>query len=58
MTPPRTLATRRARVVRINAKRPPAVEVRAMYRPRPSTLDELADLVLELLDERARSGRG
>lgn len=52
---------RRARVRRIAAKRPPPsppppVRVRARYTNRPSSLDELAALVLELLDGRRRSG--
>lgn len=47
---------RRARVRRITAKRPPRVRVRARYTERPGSLDELATLVLELLDERRRSG--
>lgn len=52
------LERRRARVRRVNAKRPApvTVTVRATYRPKPTTLDQLAELVLELLDERARSG--
>lgn len=42
-----TLESRRERVARINARRP---TVRAVYRPKPTTMDELADLLLELLD--------
>ena len=47
---------RRARVRRILAKRPPSVRVRVRYTERPGSLDDLAELVLELLDERRRSG--
>jgi hypothetical protein len=49
------LKRRRERVRRVNAKQP-TPSVRPVFRPRPGTLDQLADLVLELLDERNRSG--
>lgn len=48
---------RRSRVRRIAAKRP-AVTVRATYRPRTGAVDELAAILIELLDLRIRSGRG
>lgn len=47
---------RRERVQRVNAKRP-VTTVRATYRPRPCSLEELADLVLELLDEQTQGVR-
>lgn len=55
-----TLATRRDRVRRLAAKRPPLppITVTPRYRPRPGVLVGLADLVLELLDERRRGKRG
>lgn len=56
MTAPH-LDRRRERIARVNAKRP-VITVRATFRPRPQSLEELADLVLELLDEQARLGGG
>ncbi len=53
----RQLEHRRARVQRLLAKRP-ATTVRATYRPRKGTLERLADLVIELLDEQRQSGGG
>lgn len=38
--------------------KPAPIRVRVRYRPRPGAMEGLADLVLELLDERRRSGRG
>lgn len=52
-----TLAPRRARVRRIQAKRPPHLRIRATPVPSLSTIDELAARVLDLLDDRRRSGR-
>lgn len=48
---------RRDRVRRLAAKRPPPVRVTVRYTNRPGSLDELAELVLELLDARRRSGQ-
>jgi hypothetical protein len=52
------LARRRSRVQRLAAKRPPDLLVTAAHSPRPGVRDRLLDLLLELLDERRRSGRG
>lgn len=57
MNPARVeIERRRERIQRVNAKRP-TITVRAKYRPRAGTLEQLAELVLELLDEQTRSGR-
>jgi hypothetical protein len=49
-----TLASRRARVARVNAKRP-RVRVEPVYRPTPIARERLIDLLVELLTD---SGRG
>jgi hypothetical protein len=50
---------RRERIVRVQSKRPAPPEVRVTYAPpRPGSLDELADLVLSMLDKRTHSRRG
>jgi hypothetical protein len=48
-----SLASRRARVARVNAKRP---QVRARHvSPQPERFDRLVDLLVELLDARQHS---
>lgn len=51
----RDLTHRRERVRRIQAHRP---DVRVTYQPSPTTTHRLVELLLELLDERRRVGRG
>jgi hypothetical protein len=51
-----SLATRRARVARVNAKRPRGVVVEAIYKPNPAARERLLDLLVELLDAAGQSG--
>jgi hypothetical protein len=52
------LASRRARIARINAKRP-AMQVHAHYvPPSPSRYEQLVDLLVDLLEARRHSGQG
>jgi hypothetical protein len=50
------LEARRDRVRRLAAKRPPFT-VDVTHAPSPSARERLVDLLVELLDERIRSGR-
>lgn len=52
---PAELEHRRARVQRSISKRP-AITIDVTHRPDPATRDRLIDLLVELLDERAKSG--
>jgi len=47
---------RKERVRRVLSKRPPAPVARPRYRPELADVDAFADLLLELLDARRRSG--
>jgi hypothetical protein len=47
---------RRERIRRVLAKRPEPISVEIAYRPSPDARDRLIDLLVELLDERRRSG--
>jgi hypothetical protein len=51
-----SLASRRARVARVNAKRPRELAVEVAWVPEPGARDELVDLLLELLASRRHSG--
>lgn len=52
------LARRRARIARVNAKRP-AIRVNAHYlSPSPPRREQLLDLLVELLEARRHSGQG
>ncbi|HWU87060.1 MAG TPA: hypothetical protein VN253_07285 [Kofleriaceae bacterium] len=58
------LDARRARIQRLAAKRPPAparapaIAVTVTHAPSPDARELLIELLLELLDEQARSGGG
>lgn len=53
-----TIASRRARIARVNAKRPQHVAVDPVYKPNPVSRERLIDLLVELLDAARGSGRG
>lgn len=53
----RSLEHRRARVARVNAKRPRGVVVEPVYRPNPAARENLIELLVELLDA-ARHSKG
>lgn len=56
--PPDGLAHRRARIARVNAKRP-AIRVSAHHvSPSPSRYEQLVDLLVDLLEARRHSGQG
>lgn len=55
---PAELEKRRARVARLNAKRP-AIRVSAHHvSPAPARYEQLIDLLVELLEARRHSGQG
>lgn len=53
-----TLESRRARVARVNAKRPRGVVIEPVYRPNPAARERLIELLVELLDDNRQSGAG
>lgn len=52
------LDKRRARIARVNAKRPAGVTVDPVYRPKQAAKERLVDLLVELLDEASHSRGG